>query len=267
MRQIHVCAWLLVTCSTFMVACGGEEFSSSDARGTTNGGPSARAGASHDDDDDDGPPPASSGGKNTSISGGQSSGGAATGGASSSGSGNAGGSGGTASGGGPTTSEGGAAPDVECASGSITFRMLPSPDLPDGYFCDTGCGSGWLTITDAEGYTAFSISSACGIASCESCEALPCAAAACLPTPLSREGAKLVWTGTHLSKDTCGQNQACQRQDCVAPGKYKAKACVDVSAQAGEAAGTCAAKNAQACAEVTFDFPAKDTIELVLKKP
>ncbi len=263
MRQIPVCAWLLIMCS--FVACGGEEFSSSDAGGAANAAPSGQAGAaSGGDDGPEGPPAGNSGTTSVTAPGGR----ASTGGRPSGGASGGGGGEPTIGAGGATSSEGGASTDLECASGSITFRMLPGPDVPEGYFCDTGCGSGWLTLTDAEGYTAFSISSACGIASCESCEAAQCAAAACLPTPLGPRGAELVWTGTHLSKDTCGQNQACQRQTCAAPGKYKAKACANVSAGiSSEAAGACAAKSAQACAEVTFDFPAEGTVDLVLKEP
>jgi hypothetical protein len=60
---------------------------------------------------------------------------------------------------------------------------------------------------------------------------------------------------------------ACQQKACVPPGQYRAKACANISAGSGELAASCSPKTAQACAEVTFDFPAKDTIDLVLKKP
>ena len=78
-----------------------------------------------------------------------------------------------------------------------------------------------------------------------------------------------MWSGTYLAKDSCGQNLTCQRQTCVAPGKYKAKACAAVSSSSGSqhSADTCSPKDTQVCAEVTFDFPAKQTIDLVLKKP
>ena len=153
-----------------------------------------------------------------------------------------------------------------CPSGSITFRMLPGPDLAHDYLCDAGCGTGWLTITDPVGAMAFSIFSACGTASCESCEMLPCAAAACLPTPLTATGSELVWTGTYQAKDTCGANMACQRQACVKPGKYKAKACAAINGGASPTGGACTSKNEQLCAEAEFEFPATTTVKLVLKK-
>jgi hypothetical protein len=268
MRQIHLCAWLFMMCSTFS-ACGGQEFSSGSAQDTTDSDSAPESGsAPPDESGSGGTSNASSGSKSVSPAPGGANGdggsgvsGSATGGASSP-SGGA-----SAAAGSLTIGQGGLAPaDVECGAGAITFRLLPAPSLPEGYFCDTACGSGWLTITDAEGYTAFSISSACGIASCETCEAAPCAAAACVPTPLAAEGAKLVWNGTYLSKDTCGQKLACQRQACVPPGKYKAKACVDVSATSGERSDTCAPKDTKVCTEVTFDFPTLETIDLVLKR-
>lgn len=266
MRQIHICAWLLVTCSAF-AACGGEEFSSGDAGSSATDSPNIRGGeTSQSDDGASEAPPAKAGSKNTSATGGAQAS-AGTGGSTSSGGASSAGSSNPSVSGGATTSEGGAAGDIECAAGAVTFRMRPSDDLAAGFFCDTGCGSGWLTITDAEGYTAFSISSACGIASCESCDALPCGAAACLPTPLAAKGAELTWTGTYLAKDTCGQNVACQRQTCVKPGKYKAKACAAVSGSGDQSAATCTPKDTQVCAEVTFEFPGKDSIDLVLKKP
>jgi hypothetical protein len=155
--------------------------------------------------------------------------------------------------------------DETCPSGAITFRMLPSPELDNGFLCDAGCGTGWLTITDPEGATAFSIFSACGTASCESCQMLACAAAACLPTPLTSEGSELIWTGTYLAKDTCGDNRACQRQACVKPGKYKAKACAAINGGAN-AYGACTPKNEQLCAEAEFEFPATATVKLVLQR-
>jgi hypothetical protein len=144
--------------------------------------------------------------------------------------------------------------------------MLPDPNLPADYLCDAGCGTGWLTITDAEGATAFSIFSACGTASCETCEMLPCAAAACLPTPLTSEGSELVWNGTYLAKDTCGANMACQRPACVKPGKYKAKACAAISAGATGNANACQPKQEMLCAQAEFEFPATATVKLQLRK-
>jgi hypothetical protein len=132
--------------------------------------------------------------------------------------------------------------------------------------CDAGCGTGWLTITDAEGAKAFSIFSACGTASCESCQITQCAAAACLPTPLTAAGSDLVWTGTYMAKDTCGANMACQRPACVKPGRYKAKACAALNAGANSTGGACTPKNEQLCTEVEFEFPATTTVNLVLKK-
>lgn len=265
MRQIHVCAWLLVT-SLAAAACSGEKFTADDAQGSapneTTGdavaGTSSRnhAGATSSA----GSLSLSSGGKSAgagSASVGGASGGVTTSGGSSSASGSSTGG---------QYSVGGASPE-ECPTGAITFRMLPGADLEKDFLCDAGCGTGWLTITDAEGATAFSIFSACGTASCESCQMLACAGAACLPTPLTSEGSQLVWTGTYLSKDTCGANMACQRQACVKPGKYKAKACAAINGGASSNGSlACTPKNEQLCAEADFEFPATATVKLVLKK-
>jgi hypothetical protein len=151
--------------------------------------------------------------------------------------------------------------------GSVKLRMVPSPDLPQDYLCDAGCGTGWLTITDSYGASAFSLFPACGSTSCESCSAAPCAAAACVPTPLTAQGSELVWLGQYMTQDTCGADQACHRASCVPPGRYRAKACAAVNADTNEtASGSCMPKNTQLCAEVEFEFPSDSTVELVLKK-
>jgi hypothetical protein len=264
MRQIHVCAWLVMMSCT-AVACSGEKFTASDESSATSGdtagkgyGPPSRneAAASNEDDggDDAG---LSSGGK--AASAGSSSGGSSPG---------TGAVGGTMFGGGTgTTDSGGAASNEECVTGSVKFRMVPSPDLPHEYLCDAGCGTGWLTITDAKGAAAFSLFAACGSTSCDSCSPLPCAAAACLPTPLTAEGNSLAWDGTHLTEGSCGMNMACQRPACVAPGRYKARACAAINAGNNDmAGGACTPKATQLCAEAEFDFPETSEVTLVLKK-
>jgi hypothetical protein len=263
MRQIHICAWLLVT-SLALAACSGEKFTASE-QGSAANDPSPETSAGRPSRNHAG---SSSAGGFALGSGGQS---ASGGGTSSAGAA----SGGYATGGTPSSvgsspgggdNAGGEASD-DCPSGTITFRMLPGPDLGEDFLCDAGCGTGWLTITDAEGATAFSIFSACGTASCESCQTLACAAAACLPTPLTAQGSELVWTGTYLAKDTCGANMACQRQACVKPGRYKAKACAAINGGASANSSlACTPKNEQLCAEAEFDFPATATVKLVLRK-
>jgi hypothetical protein len=170
--------------------------------------------------------------------------------------------------GGADAASGGAAVSAEdCPSGTIKFRMLPDPDLAEGYLCDAGCGTGWLTITDAEGAMAYPLFSACGAASCDSCEMLACSASACLPTPVTNAGVELEWAGTYMTKDTCGANVACQRATCVKPGRYRAKACAAVNGGASSQNGVaCTPKAEQVCAVAEFDFPANETIKLVLKK-
>jgi hypothetical protein len=262
MRQIHICAWLLMTCSA-LAACGGEEFSSNDKPVVGEVAPHDKTptGSPGQADHEEAPPRSTGGRASSGSSGASNSGGSGTSGAS-------GGFSAPAPGGAGEGGSTAALLDPECPSGEIRFRMLPGRGLAADYLCDAGCGSGWLTITDAEGATAFSISSACGIASCESCDALPCAAAACLPKPLTAEGSELVWTGTYLAKDTCGQNMACQRQACVPPGKYKARACAAVSGGvSANAPGGCLPQDTQVCAEVELDFPAERTIDLVLEAP
>ena len=259
MRQIQFCAWLLLI-PFAALACSGEAFTAGDSS-AANETPAETSGgtASH----------------NRAGSGGSSSGALQVGSSGkSSGAGTASVSGGAAATGGMSTAAGSSAAgtgnaggsyDDDCPSGAITFRMLPSPDLEKNFLCDAGCGTGWLTITDAEGATAFSIFSACGTASCESCEMLACATAACLPMPLTVEGSQLVWTGTYLAKDTCGANMACQRQACVKPGRYKAKACAAING-GSSGNGACMPKNEQLCAEAEFEFPATATVKLLLKK-
>lgn len=252
MRQIQVCAWLW-TATLALVACSGGEFSAgSETSAPSAGSPPAFNGSAGEDEGS-----ASGGSRGLSIGGenqaGRASGGSATGTAGAS-------SGGTTA---APPSSGGATTE-DCASGSVTIRMLPSPELPAGYLCDASCGTGWLTITDAEGATAFSISAACGTASCDTCEVQTCGAAACLPTALASKGTELEWTGTYLAKDTCGKNMACQRQACVKPGKYKARACAPLNM--GDSEYGCVPQQPQLCTEAEFEFPSKEPVVLVLDK-
>jgi hypothetical protein len=259
MRQIRFCAWLLVMAT---VACGGEKFTPSERAAGNPTSEGSGSSADYDDRSQAGSTSTSGGSTQLTVGGKSTTAGAY-------GAGGSMVSGGTASGG--ATSAGGSSAgnptDEACPSGSLTFRMLPGPDLPHDYLCDAGCGTGWLTITDAEGAMAFSIFSACGTASCESCAMLPCAAAACLPTALTAEGSELIWTGTYLAKDTCGANLACQRQACVKPGKYRAKGCAAINAGNSGSGGACTPKNEQLCAEAEFEFPATATVKLVLGPP
>jgi hypothetical protein len=258
MRQILSGALLLVT-SQALIACSGEEFapleqqasdddsaatsSQSGSAGRSSGSAGNQAAASGQGGTTSEPP--------STPSAGNSAGGAP----------GAAGSGSTAG-----ASSGGAASD-ECATGSVKFRMLPSPDLPPDFLCDAGCGSGWLTITDLAGATVFSIFSACGTASCELCEPVPCAAGACLPGLLSHEGRELVWDGTFLKAGSCGNNLACQRRTCMPEGSYRAKACVALNAGASEMGNACMPKdNASLCTEAEFDFPDEGEVELILHK-
>jgi hypothetical protein len=265
MRQIHVCAWLLVICVA-EAACGGEKFSSAEQNGTASEDPTAETSAGTNNRGHAGSSSSAgslalgSGGSKSTSGGTSSAAGTATSGAG--GSGHY--SGGTSSGG-ASSSAGSDAGDA-CPEGTITFQMLPSPDLMHDFLCDAGCGTGWLTLTDAEGATAFSIFSACGTASCETCEQQACAASACVATPLTAEGSKLEWSGTYMAKGTCGANMACQQPACVKPGKYKAKACAAINGGANGTAGSCTPKNEQLCAEAVFDFPSTQTVKLVLKK-
>lgn len=257
MRQILIGAWLVLACSA-VVACNGAEFaptreSSDDEAGSGSADASNKSG---------GAGRGSAGSRSTN--GGSGSGGNVAAAGSSSVVPPAGG---TAAGG--DESSGGAGPGAEnCAEGKVTFKMVPGPELAHDYVCDASCGTGWLTITDAEGASALSIFSACGTASCESCEALPCAAAACLPTPLAAKGTQLTWSGAHLEHDTCGANMACQRQSCVPAGRYKAKACANVNAGANATNGACMPKDGiMLCTEAEFDFPATSEVLLVLEAP
>jgi hypothetical protein len=253
MRQIQVCAWLLVV-SVTAAACSGDKFTAKEDDGATSGAGAGKSStppvdneAASSGEDDDTPPPGNAG---------RSAGGAASfGGTSSS-------SGGSDSLGGDSASGTG----DDCTMGAVKLKMVPSPDLEKDYLCDAGCGTGWLTITDQQGAAAYSIFPGCGSTSCESCSPLPCAAAACLPTPLTAEGSELTWAGTYLTEDTCGMNQACQRPACVKPGKYKAKACAAINGGSNEmAGGSCTPKSTQLCAEAEFEFPGPTEVKLVLK--
>jgi hypothetical protein len=269
MRQIPICAWLVVT-SAALAACSGEKFTSDGQTSAQSSDPtlSSSAGTAHRNEQ---LPPTGSGGSGPLGNGGES----ASGGMSSSGSGGAAAAGtsaaGTSSAAGSSSQGGtddlgtGGGANDECPSGSITFRMLPGPDLAHDFLCDAGCGTGWLTLTDADGAAAYSLFSACGTASCDSCEVQSCAAAACLPTPLTATGSDLVWTGSFLAKGTCGANMTCQKQGCVKAGRYKAKACAALNGGDNGSAG-CTPKNEQLCAEAEFEFPSTQTVKLVLKK-
>jgi hypothetical protein len=271
MRQIQVCAWYLVI-AVAGAACSGEKFSPSEG-GSPNGPASSANGGSGNyaalggsasttpDDASDGgasevasPPQRGGGAGSGNASAGTysgASGGNASGGGNSSGSGNAGGTT-------PTPSE--------CAVGNVTFKMVPDGNLPHDYLCDAGCGTGWLSITDAVGATAYSLFSACGVASCETCEVQTCVASACLPMPLTGEGSQLSWNGSYFTKDTCGQHLACQAPACVKPGKYKAKACAAINAGSSSMNAGCAPKNEMLCAEAEFEFPGTKSVTLTLKK-
>lgn len=256
MRQIPLGAWLFLTCSAG-AACSGAEFSSGDQE---RGDPSANGSGT---EKNDGTAGRSGGGSSGASKPGDNQAGSKTvtgGGANTGGSSAGAAAGGTGNAGGPPVNV------EDCAVGSVTFKMVPEPGMADGYLCDAGCGSGWLTLTDAAGASAFPIVSACGTASCDSCEIAPCAAAACLPTPLTAKGSTLTWNGTYLMQDTCGAKLACQRQTCMPPGKYKAKACAALSAGDADTGEGCLPRaNATLCAEVEFEFPETDAVELVLK--
>ena len=117
MRQIHVCAWLVMM-SCAAVACSGEKFTASDDSTATNGAssgqgdaaPSRNEAAASNEDDRGEDVGLSSGGKASSA--GSSSGGTSsvTGGA----------GGGTSA-----TGSGGAASNEECVTSSVKLRMVP----------------------------------------------------------------------------------------------------------------------------------------------
>lgn len=265
MRQIHVCAWLTMM-SAALAACSGDKFSSSSSSGSYDGLPAFNAGGSGNRGDSgstssaargsheqgEGGDAADIGAGPTGMSGstGMSAAGSATGGAS-------------ATGGTGSSSGGNAVSD--CAVGKVTFKMLPDAALAHDYLCDAGCGTGWLSITDAEGATAYSLFSACGTASCETCEVQTCAAAACLPKALTAQGSELSWDGSYFTKSMCGANMACQKPDCAKPAKYKAKACAAINAGNSSMNAGCMPKEEMLCAETEFEFPGDTLVKLVLK--
>jgi hypothetical protein len=260
MRQILRCAWLL-SAPLVIAACSGEAFSPETQARKANDVPASLpdAGAatrSHQGGSSGGNTAESDSGKNMSAAGG-----AGTAHAGSAGSGGTSKSGGASAGG--ATIE---APQLDggddCEAGAVKFRMIPAESLPRDFLCDAGCGTGWLTLLDADGGVAFSLFAACGTASCETCEVQACGAAACLPTALGVEGAELTWNGTYLEKDTCGNHMACQRHACVKPGKYKARACAALNKGMGDYG--CAPSEQQLCAEAEFEFPGTETVQLVL---
>jgi hypothetical protein len=256
MRQIQFCAWLWI--STLAVsACSGGEFSTGEAG--TSSGAAPGAGSAAQSPDPEGEAGSRGGSRGLSLGGADvevppaGAGGAVL-------LGGAPGSGGTKAE--PPTTGGGKTED--CGLGGVRIRMLPDPKLAKDLFCDASCGTGWLTITDAEGATAFSISAACGTASCDTCEVQTCGAAACSPAALTAAGSELTWTGTYLAKDTCGDHVACQQQACVKPGKYKARACAALNE--GESEYGCLPQERQVCAEAEFEFPSSEDVVLVLEQ-
>lgn len=272
MRQIQIGALFLVI-SAALAACSGDKFSASQESGSLEGPATSASGGSGNYTSIGG---SSTTGSEDSSNGGEadtqnaSSRGGAAGSSASAGSGGIGTGGSSASAGssaGGTSSSGGGYPmPAECATGKVTFKMVPGIDLPKDFLCDAGCGTGWLSITDSVGATAYSLFSACGVASCETCEVQTCVAAACLPTPLTAGGSELTWDGSYFTKDTCGTHLACQKPACVKPGKYKAKACAAINAgSSGQNAG-CMPKNEMLCAEAEFEFPGTDAVKLTLQK-
>ncbi len=253
-RLIQLGAWLLST-TLVVAACGGERFTTDDRDTSEAGATGLGAGQ------DNAPPPETSSGGAALTEAGRGQGGRTSGGTASAG-------GASQSGSSSNVSGGKSGGDAACATGKVTIRMKPSPDLPDDYLCDAGCGTGWLTITDARGAAAFTLFSACGSVGCDTCSLLPCAAAACLPTPLTSKGNELEWTGAYLAQDACGTSMlACQRTDCAPPGRYKAKACAAINGGSSELlAGSCLPRDGQVCAETEFDFPGTSEVELVLEK-
>lgn len=259
MRQIHVCAWLLMT-SAAAVACSGEKFTPAEVTAASDGAPALGSGGS-----------ASQGSKAGNTSAGTSptttgpgGGGAAMDAPS------PGNQGGSSSAAGssvtptvPATGGTGSAPS-NCGLGEVKFKMLPGKDLAHDYLCDAACGTGWLSITDAEGATAYSLFSSCGTASCETCEVQSCVASACQPKPLTGEGNELSWDGSYFTKDTCGANMACQKPACVKPGRYKAKACAAINT-GSSTNGSCVPKEQVLCAEAEVELPATKTVELFLQ--
>jgi hypothetical protein len=249
-----------------VTGCSGDKFSPSDDSGNYSGSPALNAGGSINRGDSGNSAARSSsdeseGGESADISP-QPPAAAGSGGSYAS-------AGSSAVGGAPTAggtgSSGGSNVVSDCAVGKVTFKMLPSANLEHDYLCDAGCGTGWLSITDAEGATAYSPYSACGTASCETCEVQTCAAAACLPKPLTVAGSELSWDGSYFAKDVCGANMACQKASCVKPGKYKAKACAAINAGSSSMNGGCMPKDATLCAEAVFEFPGTSVVKLVLE--
>lgn len=252
MREISIGAWFAMS-SLLAAACGGSQFTSENDAPNGDGSGSKSSGNAGEERAGS---PSPSGGRAAGGAGPVGSGGSVAAGAPTRGGGNAAGS----------PAEGGGSGSESCVEGVVRFRVLPSPDLPKDYLCDAGCGTGWLTVTDPDGATAFSVFSACGVARCDSCELDPCAAAACLPTPLTAEGNDVLWDGSHLTQGTCGSNMVCQRRACVPPGRYKAKACAAVSTGQADMSGACQPRDEQLCVEAEFDFPTADTVKLVLEK-
>src|SRR5438105_2143937 len=119
MRQIHVCAWLLLT-SLAAAACSGEKFTASEQDSGGNETPAETSAGTpsrnHAGSSSAGGTVLGSGGHSLSTGGGSASGGSAQT------------SGGASSAGRSSLDDAAGAASEDCPSGAVTFRMLPGPD-------------------------------------------------------------------------------------------------------------------------------------------
>jgi len=130
--------------------------------------------------------------------------------------------------GGGGTTDGG----VPCAAASITFRLTPAPNTPEGYFCADTC-SPWVFVYNEDTEEQLVLSNDCGSIECETCGAPPCVDIACLSYPVSHEGLEMAWDGTHFTGDQCINSASvdtyCVKPTCLPLGRYVAQMCAGIN--------------------------------------
>jgi hypothetical protein len=178
-----------------------------------------------------------------------------------------GGSGGAAAGTGGSGGSGGSAG----SPGSVTFMMTTPGSLA---FCDQlSCAGGptHLSIKDAAGVAIHWEAGRCGTTDCETCQQLLCPLLCQAPQGVVYTGGSVTWDGSYLADSSCGSaHTSCSQPRVVAPGRYVAEFCAtpgDVTKPDGSYLSMCTATGPAQCAQVPFDFPSSNPVQLTLPAP
>jgi hypothetical protein len=262
MRQVALSCILgsLGLSASLVSGCGGSTFSASNgSSGEANGGSGASGMTDIGGMTDTGG--MTDAGGMTDTGGTTSSGGKNSGGASSAG--GKFGRGGASSVGGNTgaAGSGGSAGGKACATGTVTFQMVPAKSSNAAAYC-SGCSANWLTVTDSNGQVV-AIDRSCSVADCDACMPTTCPPVACLNQSVPAEGLTRSWDETQWVDNSCGASmRACAGAHCVAPGKYKAKMCALKNTT--PTGNYCVPGDSPVCTEVDFVLPGATTVQGVI---